>query len=109
MNQMIIRKVLDRYGFECFIASDGEIAVQEAKSGNYNLILMDIHMPNLNGIEATKTLRQAHFTQPIVALTADAFQGDQEACLNAGMNDFLSKPFQIQDLLLVIDKWVPKK
>jgi len=106
---MVLQKMLSTFGFEYETAQNGSIAVDKVLAQSFDLILMDIHMPNLNGIEATKTLRQAHFTQPIVALTADAFQGDQEACLNAGMNDFLSKPFQIQDLLLVIDKWVPKK
>jgi len=109
MNQMIIHKVLDRYGFDSLIVPDGAEAVEEANTGNFDLVLMDIHMPNMNGTEATKKLRELGNTTPIVALTADAFQGDQDACIEAGMNDFLSKPFQIQDLLDVIDKWVTKE
>jgi len=108
MNQMIIQKVLDRYGFDCLIVPDGAEAFEEAKTGNFDLVLMDNHMPIMNGTEATKKLRELGNTTPIIALTADAFQGDQDACIEAGMNDFLSKPFQIQDLLDIIDKWVPK-
>jgi len=101
--------VFDGYGFESLIVTDGIEAVEEARTGNFNLVLMDIHMPNMNGTEATKKLRELGNTTPIVALTADAFQGDQDACFEAGMNDFLSKPFQIQDLLDIIVKWVPNK
>jgi PAS domain S-box-containing protein len=99
-NQMLIEILLDEYGVEFTIVDDGQEAIKAFKNGDYNLILMDENMPNLNGIEAMKQIRELDGGKdiPIIALTANAMQGDRDKFIDAGMDDFVSKPID-SDLL----------
>lgn len=111
LNQEIAMTVLEEAGFEIDVASDGNIAVEKmagAKSGQYDLILMDIQMPIMNGYEATKRIRSMKSSYcrqiPIIAMTANAFEEDKALALQAGMDDYLAKPIQIDEMLRVISK-----
>jgi len=68
---------------------------------------MDYQMPEMNGIEATMAIRELGLTTPIIALTANAMQGDREMFLESGMNDYMSKPFKIDELIAILKKWLP--
>ena len=98
-------------GFAVEVAGDGAIAVEKmaaARPGQYDLILMDIQMPMMNGYEATRRIRAMDAPDcrqiPIIAMTANAFEEDKALALQAGMNDYLAKPIQIDKMLKVIGK-----
>ncbi len=106
INQQVILHILKRMGYEPEIAANGQEAVEAARLAAYDLILMDMQMPEMDGLEATKIIRQELQKQPvIIALTANTMQGDQEECLNAGMNDYISKPVKLEDLVAKLEKW----
>jgi CheY-like chemotaxis protein len=105
INALLARALLEREGCKVDRIASGDEAVSALSRGFYDLILMDLRMPGLNGIEATKALRQRGVTTPIVALTADAFDEDRRACLAAGMNDFLAKPLTPSALRGVLTNW----
>ncbi|MDE1147808.1 MAG: response regulator [Azospirillaceae bacterium] len=108
INQMIARTLLEGNGFKVDIAEDGLQALEMAGKALYSAILMDVQMPRLDGIEATRRLRAGggpNATTPVLALTANAMQGDRERYLAAGMTDYLSKPFQIEEMLRVVALW----
>ena len=96
INQHLIRSLLQKRGHRVTVASDGAegIAAVDQADGSFDLILMDIQMPRMSGLEATLALRQGGCTTTIVALTANAMATDRETCLSAGMNDFLTKPIR---------------
>ncbi|MCE0463517.1 ATP-binding protein [Pseudomonas uvaldensis] len=108
VNQTVIEAMLRSLGFTVSIASDGAQAIRSAESLMFDLILMDCRLPLVDGYEATRQIRQLPGcgTVPIVALTANALQGDREACLTAGMNDYLAKPFKRTDLQQIMQRWV---
>ena len=94
-------------------AENGLVAIEKLKSKKYDIILMDCLMPEMDGMEATKRIRLGEAGSinkaiPIVALTASALKDDREKCLEVGMNDFLSKPFQIENIEAMLEKWVSK-
>ena len=93
LNQLLIRTLLDDFGFECEIAANGKLAIERLENKNFDIILMDLQMPEMNGFEATEYIRnKLKLTIPIIALTADVTTIDAEKCINAGMNDYISKP-----------------
>jgi signal transduction histidine kinase/CheY-like chemotaxis protein/HPt (histidine-containing phosphotransfer) domain-containing protein len=103
VNREVARGMLESLGCTVETASDGNIGVEEALSWNYDVVLMDCQMPLLDGFEATSRIRVAEAANgraaiPVIALTANALQGDRERCLAAGMTDFISKPFTIKKL-----------
>ncbi len=109
MNMMLISKILLNMGFEITRAATGTQAVEIAAQQEPELIFMDIHMPEMDGYEASRIIRQ--LPEPknkviIIALTADAMKEDKEKCLAAGMNDFISKPFRITEIELVLKKYL---
>lgn len=107
MNTLVAKMLLQQYGIEVTEAGNGIEAVEAVKNNNFDLILMDIQMPQMDGLEATRIIRQElKSTTPIVALTAHALKGEAEKCLNAGMNDFLSKPYRENVLLGMLEKWI---
>jgi CheY-like chemotaxis protein len=91
-NQLIASELLKSTGLVIHKASNGQEAIELVKKNVYQLILMDLHMPVMDGFEATRQIREQSST-PIIAITADALEGIQERCLEVGMNDFISKPF----------------
>ena len=93
LNQLLMRTLLDEFGFECDIASNGKIAIDKLQSHKYDIILMDLQMPEMNGFEATEYIRNTmHSTIPIIALTADVTTVDLAKCKSVGMNDYIAKP-----------------
>lgn len=99
MNQFLATAILESWQMEVHIANDGEKAVQMLEKGAYDLILMDIQMPNMGGVEATEIIRKKmNIHTPIVALTANAIKGNREQYLQAGMNGYVSKPFDTESL-----------
>ncbi len=105
-NQMVIKRLLEKAGAEVAVVNDGVEAVQQAQSKSFDLIFMDMMMPNMNGYEATKAIRKAGMTMPIVALTADAMKGDDKKCLEAGCNDYMAKPIERKKLYEMLDKYL---
>jgi signal transduction histidine kinase/ligand-binding sensor domain-containing protein/DNA-binding response OmpR family regulator len=106
INQFVATAILQRFGYHPDIAVNGAEATEMWKRNRYDLILMDVQMPGTDGMEATRTIRQTGADQPvIIAMTANALHGDREDCLDAGMNDYISKPFDPQELLALLVKW----
>ena len=109
LNQLLMRTVLDDFGFECEIASNGKIAIEKLKVKNYEIILMDLQMPEMNGFEATTYIRKTmNSLIPIIALTADVTTADLEKCKNVGMNDYIPKPIDEKLLYTKIVSLVKK-
>ncbi len=106
-NQMLMRTVLERLGLDVTIVADGNGAVQKCKSQSFDIIFMDMYMPNMNGYEATKVLRANDVRTPVIALTAHAMKGDEEKCIKAGCDDYLAKPINKNKLAETIRKYLP--
>jgi hypothetical protein len=105
INRLLIEKYLQDEPVELAFAMDGSEAVEQAVDFRPDVILMDMSMPVMTGLEATEAIREMEIAQPIItALTANAFDSDREACLRAGMDDFLSKPINRSDLIAVLRK-----
>ena len=115
INQKVVQTMLDMLGYEVEIASNGLEAVDAVKQNHYHMVLMDVQMPLMDGLEATREIRSLNTGTfglksqvPIVAVTAYAMVGDDKRCLDAGMNDYLAKPLKKQELLRVLAKWLPR-
>ena len=112
VNQELALSILESLGCCVKVAANGSQALSALERARYDLILMDIQMPEMDGYEATRRIRlqedlNVEERVPIVALTANALPGDREICLNAGMDDFLSKPFTQNELITVLKRWLP--
>src|SRR6185503_17355412 len=106
INQKVIFHILHKLGYKPVLAEDGVKAVAEAGQKQYDIILMDMQMPEMDGLQATRLIRQNLEKQPvIIALTANTMQGDQEECLHAGMNDYICKPVRLEELTGKLEKW----
>lgn len=110
-NQLVVQAMLERKGYQVDVVSDGIEACAAVKrkglgASAYGLILMDVQMPGMDGIEATRWIRNNGYSLPIIALTAKAFMEDEKACLEAGMNDFMTKPVNYDALLSRVDMWL---
>jgi PAS domain S-box-containing protein len=111
INRRYARTLLLREGFACDEAENGLEAFEKAKAGDYGIVLMDYHMPVMDGLESTQRIRAlgGRWSRlPIVAMTASAMKEDQDKCQEAGMTDFLSKPMKPADMVAILRKWVPK-
>lgn len=108
VNQMVAKAMLEKQGHQVEIVDNGVQAVEAFQKSSYQLILMDSQMPEMDGLEATRRIRKLEGAQPkivIIALTANAQASDREKCIAAGMNDYLSKPFNIAQLETLIARW----
>jgi CheY-like chemotaxis protein len=106
INQRVGKLILQRAGYVIDLVSDGSEAVEAHRSERYDMILMDCQMPTMDGFEATRRIRALSERQPvIIAVTANALVGERERCLAAGMDDYLSKPFQAEQLVAIVAKW----
>ena len=106
INQLLAIKILNKLGYEPELAENGQKALEMATETAYDIILMDVQMPEMDGLETTRMIRRQLPIQPIiVAMTANAMQGDQQDCLQSGMNDYLSKPIRPEELLTMLQKW----
>lgn len=109
VNQQLFKTILENLGHEVDIASNGREAVQACRGRRYDIIFMDVQMPEMNGYEATESIRDLGIAAPIVAVTASAQHGEEERCRNVGMSGFLIKPFKKRDLLPVLEQWLGKQ
>ena len=110
INAVLATALIKRAGHSVDVATNGVQAVEAVKSGGYDLVLMDVHMPEMDGIEATRHIRElegAPAKTPIVALTANAMASDRRKCVAAGMDDFLTKPFEPAEFHAMLEKWRP--
>jgi CheY-like chemotaxis protein len=109
LNQLLMRTVLEDFGFECEIAENGSIAIEKLKVKKFEIVLMDLQMPEMNGFEATTYIRKTmKSTIPIIALTADVTTADLEKCKSVGMNDYIPKPIDERLLYTKIVSLVKK-
>ena len=106
INQLLATKMLNTIGYEPIKAESGVEVIDILQTERFDMILMDVQMPEMDGIEATKIIRSKNNLQPvIIAMTANAMQSDQDECLKAGMDDYLSKPVRVDTLKAMIEKW----
>ncbi len=106
VNQMVLGKILKKNGHDTAVAENGTEAVQMALADDFALILMDLQMPDKDGIEATREIREVKPDSPvIIALTAATMGEERELCLEVGMNDFLSKPISKEQIDQMLSKW----
>jgi PAS domain S-box-containing protein len=107
MNRLLATTILSQYGASVYEAADGEQAVEAIKTQEFDIVLMDMQMPVMNGLEATRLIRDGiNDTIPIIALTANAQQQEARRCSEAGMNDFITKPFDEGVMVSLITKWL---
>jgi two-component system, sensor histidine kinase and response regulator len=113
LNQTIAVRLLEKRGYSVTVAPDGQAAVEAFQTGGFELVLMDIQMPGMDGFEATAVIREKEKLTgghiPIVAMTAHALVGDQERCLAAGMDGYVSKPIRTSELFATIERMLGDK
>jgi len=104
LNQIVVKFSLKRFGYEIVTANNGIEAIEEFKRGEFDFILMDVMMPEMDGLEATKQIRQLEngSTIPIIALTADVITATADKCLDCGMSAHMSKPFEVEKLFDIL-------
>jgi CheY-like chemotaxis protein len=112
VNQKLALRILQQMGYRADLASNGIEAVESVERQTYDVVLMDLQMPEMDGLEATRRIcarREAHQRPRIVAMTANAMQGDREMCLEAGMDDYLTKPIRIERLVEALRAVPPRE
>jgi CheY-like chemotaxis protein len=108
VNQILINAVLARMGHTVHLVANGLLAVEAVRCGDYDLVLMDLQMPGMDGMEATQAIRALggpRASLPIIAMTANAFEEDRQACLDAGMDDYVAKPIDVAQLAHAIGRF----
>ena len=112
INQRLVQRMLEKLGCKVALAGDGSQGVEAFRAGKFDIVLMDCQMPVLDGFGATAKIREAEASGttrvPIIAVTANALQGDRERCLEAGMDDYLPKPVRLDDLREKLAQWLPQ-
>jgi CheY-like chemotaxis protein len=111
MNRTLVRILLERMGCEVDEVVNGKAAVDALERQRYDLVLMDCMMPVMDGFEATRLLRQREAATgrprvPVIALTASAIAGDRERCLSGGMDDYMSKPLQVEEFMEMVERYL---
>lgn len=111
INQEVAQEILQGVGMTVAIANNGKVATEMVNSGSYDIILMDVQMPVMNGYDATKEIRNnpVFSKLPIIAMTANSLKGEKEKCIQAGMNDYVSKPIDTTLLYRTIAHWLPTR
>ena len=111
MNQTVTCEMLEGFGIRADIAGDGRQAMEMVREGAYDLVLMDLQLPVMNGLDAAREIRRMPrgWSIPIIAITANAYDDDRQRCLDAGMNDYLAKPFTSSSLLAITATWLGEK
>ncbi|MFH1313232.1 MAG: response regulator [Candidatus Eisenbacteria bacterium] len=112
VNQQVALKILDKIGFRADAVANGREALESLKNVPYDVVIMDCQMPEMDGYEATRRIRDTssavrNHKVPIIAMTANALQGDRQKCVDAGMDDYVSKPVEPEDLAEVLSRWLP--
>jgi signal transduction histidine kinase/CheY-like chemotaxis protein len=108
VNQRVARRMLERLGYDVDIAENGRRAIDALNALAYDAVLMDCSMPEMDGFEATREIRRSHGTKTvIIAMTAGALADDEERCRLAGMDDYLTKPVNIETLRIILERWIP--
>jgi len=105
INALLTRTLLEAEGAEVDTVEDGALALEAVSKKKYDLIFMDMRMPNMDGLESTRKIRAFGFDRPIIALTANAFDDDRNACFDSGMNDFMTKPVSAEELSEMVRNW----
>jgi CheY-like chemotaxis protein len=106
VNQALAIRILKKLGYRPSLTENGVLTLEEIQRHLYDIILMDVQMPEMDGLEATRLIRRSHTDQPvIIAMTANAMAEDKEACIQAGMNDYISKPIRLEELVKILEKW----
>jgi len=110
VNQRLASRLLEKRGYEASVAENGQIALAALEQGRFDAVLMDMQMPVMDGIEATRRIRENEAAGglariPIIAMTANAMQGDRERCIEAGMDDYITKPINASDLFHLLETW----
>lgn len=106
INQKIAKKILSKLGYDPQVANNGKEAIEMISHDHYDLILMDVQMPEMDGLEATRMIRTCIDIQPIIiAVTANVMQGDRNDCIQSGMDDYMSKPIDLKELVNQLEKW----
>jgi CheY-like chemotaxis protein len=111
VNQKVATKHLEKLGCTVEVVGNGNLAVSAMTGGGFDMVLMDCQMPGMDGYEATAAIRQLDgelSKVPIIAMTANAMVGDRERCLESGMDDYVAKPFDMNDLVRVFREWLPQ-
>jgi len=111
INALLTRTLLEADGCQVDVVEDGQLAVEAMQTNTYDMILMDMRMPNMDGLESTRKIRSLNSLGqniPIIALTANAFDDDRNACFDAGMNDFMTKPVSAEELQQMVQTWTNK-
>ena len=109
VNQKLAQLMLKKAGYQVTVASNGKLALEAFTKTpeEFDTILMDIQMPEMDGYAATRELRRLGYSNiPIIAMTANAMKGDRELCLEAGMNDYITKPVKREVVFQILDKWL---
>ncbi len=113
VNQIVAQGMLESLGCSVDIAENGHQALTKHRTADYDLVLMDFHMPGMDGVEATRKIRRHEESCdeadriPIIALTADVLPGQRELCIQAGMNEFVTKPFDLNRLKMALERYLP--
>ncbi|NTU88216.1 MAG: response regulator, partial [Chlorobiaceae bacterium] len=111
VNQMVMMGILGKLGYTVDVVSNGLEVLERLRTATYNLVIMDVQMPEMDGMEATRVIRDhasdvADHAIPVIALTAHAMRGDRELCLQSGMNDYITKPVDPHAMAETIKKWI---
>jgi CheY-like chemotaxis protein len=106
VNQIVIMNILSKLGYHADLVQNGLEVLDQVQKSDYDVILMDMQMPQMDGLEATRRIKAGKAAYPfIIAMTANALQQDKEKCFEAGMDDYLSKPVILDDLVVLLRKW----
>ena len=112
MNQKVALRTLEKLGYRADVVPNGKEALQAVQEGGHDLVLMDCQMPIMDGFAATREIRKYEDGNggsmiPIIAMTASAMKGDREKCLAVGMNDYITKPIRVEELIAAIERHLP--